>query len=143
MTLDTTETPDLPGFDKVAVLGEALWLMQQSQVHRHLFVTDIDWMLVPPVALEQYRLWKNETMPVAFASWAFLSEEAEGRMLEGYRNLTEDDWNSGDRAWLMDILAPFGGQEEAVEELKDKIFGDRPVKSVNVGERGAVQVFEI
>lgn len=134
--------PKLPVFDKVAVMGDALWLMQHSAAHKHLFITDIDWMLVPPVALEQYRLWKRDNLPVAFATWGYLSPDAESRLLTGVRNVTESDWNSGEQLWLMDLIAPFGGQEEAALELKEKIFQDRSVKTISPGPDGSVAVVE-
>ncbi len=70
-------TPDLS-----AILGQAAWVMMQSRAHRHLFVGDMEWLLVPPIAHRQFRLWRRNNMPVAYASWAMLSDEVEARLLE-------------------------------------------------------------
>lgn len=149
---------DVPGFDKVAVMGNVLWLMTQSGAHKYLMFSDMDWMLVPPVALQQYRLWRGPVptqpgqeapppgspqaanapqAPLAFASWAFLTPEAEERLRnDGVRAITEDDWNAGDQAWLMDLIAPFGGIEDAVKELKEVVFPDRTIKTIRPGLGG-------
>lgn len=127
---------DLPQFDKLGVIGNALWLMCQSAAHKHLFLSDIDWLLVPPVALHQFRLWRRDNLPVAFASWAFLGSEAEERIRHDIRNLREDDWRSGEQAWLIDIIAPFGGADEAVKELREKIFVGRTVKTLRPAPDG-------
>jgi hemolysin-activating ACP:hemolysin acyltransferase len=55
-------------------------------------------------------------VPRAFVSWAYLSEEAETRFLRGDR-LTTQDWMSGDRLWLMDLVAPYG-QGSAAKMVK-------------------------
>ncbi len=106
---------NLPGFDKVAVLGEVLWLMQHSSGHKHLYLGDMDWMVTPALALEQYRLWRSDGLPAAFATWGRLSPEAEARLQSGIRNFTEDDWDSGGNLWLMDMIAPFGAADEAMD----------------------------
>ncbi|MBT3333222.1 MAG: toxin-activating lysine-acyltransferase [Rhodospirillaceae bacterium] len=56
--------------------------MMRSAPHRHLFVGDLEWLLMPPIACKQFRLWRRENMPVAFASWALLSDEVEARLIE-------------------------------------------------------------
>ncbi|NKB20302.1 MAG: toxin-activating lysine-acyltransferase [Alphaproteobacteria bacterium] len=132
----TGADPNVPKFDKVAVLGNALWLMTQSSAHKHLLLQDMDWMLVPPIALQQFRLWRRENAPVAFASWAFMNEEAEERIKTDITSITEDDWNSGEQAWLIDLIAPFGGVEEAVKELKEKILAGRTIKTLQPAPDG-------
>ncbi len=71
-----------------------------------MFITDLEWMTLPAIALDQFRLWRQNNMPVAFATWAYLSDEAEERMQQGVRRLGPADWKSGDNLWLMDLVAP-------------------------------------
>ena len=123
--------------DKVAALGHGAWLMSQVPTHKHFFIADIEWMLVPPVATGQFRLWRNEGMPVGFATWALLSEDAEKRILEGgIRRLAPKDWNSGPNVWLMDLLTPFGGREEAVREMKEQVFPGKTIKTLQAAPDG-------
>lgn len=124
--------------DKVTAMGHGIWLMSQVATHKHFFIADIEWMLVPPVATGQFRLWRNEGLPVGFATWALLSDEAEKRILEGgIRRLAPNDWNSGENVWLMDVIAPFGGREEAVREIKEQVFPGKTVKALQAAPDGA------
>ncbi len=137
-----TQGPDAPVFDKVAVLGHAVWLMANSAPHKHLFIADMEWLVMPPVALEQFRIWREKNMPVAIATWAFLGPEQSERLKQGIKKLSPTDWKSGDELWLMDFIAPFGGQEEALKELKDAVFPGRTMKSLQPGPTGEMAVVE-
>ncbi|MEW5726351.1 MAG: toxin-activating lysine-acyltransferase [Pseudomonadota bacterium] len=119
------------------VLGEVVYLMTKPATHKFLFVADLEWLVMPPIMLRQFRLWRQGTTPVAFASWAFLSEEAENRLLAGVRRLPPQEWNSGDRAWLMDILAPDPQfAQRMIEELKQAVFPGRVLKGLKPRENG-------
>lgn len=126
-----------PAFDKVAVLGHAIWVLSNSGPHRHLFIADLEWAVMPPVALGQFRLWHEKNVPVAFASWALLSEATEQRVMEGLKlgtglpKLRPDEWQGGERLWLWDMVAPFGGAEKAFEELKTVVFPGRELRTIS------------
>ncbi len=123
--------------DKMAAIGSACWLMGQMVTHKHLFMTDIEWLVTPPVALGQFRLWHKDGVPVAYASWAYLNEEAENRMKVGGHKLAPIDWKSGSNLWLMDVLAPFGGNEEVVKELREKVFPGKKIKTLQPAPGGS------
>lgn len=140
--------PEMPGagsrpLDKISAVSNAVWLMTQSAPHKHLFVTDLEWLLMPPVAAGQFRLWRKDDKPLAFATWAFLSEEAEQRLIAGRGKLPPAAWNSGDAPWLMDLVAPFGGREEVLRDLKAAVFPERPLKSLRPGKDGAIEIAQI
>ena len=108
-----------------AMLGEAVWLMSHSAAHKHLFIADLEWLVLPPIMVKQFRILKAGDRPFAFASWALLNEEAEKRLLAGQPRLRPGDWRSGDRLWLIDVVAPFGGADGVLSHLKKKLFKDR------------------
>lgn len=119
------------------VLGEAVYLMTKPASHKFLFLADLEWLVMPPIMLRQFRLWRQGTSPVAFATWAFLSEDAENRLLSGVRRLQPQEWNSGDRAWLMDVVAPDPQfAQRMVEELKQAVFAGRSLKGLKPREGG-------
>ncbi|NKB58522.1 MAG: toxin-activating lysine-acyltransferase [Alphaproteobacteria bacterium] len=137
--------------DKVGILGHVTWLMTQSPLHRHLFVTDLEWLVMPALALNQFRIWHGSaqqaagipasqvqggSMPIGFASWAYLDEEAEARIKQGIKQLRATDWKAGDSLWLIDLIMPFGGMEKAVQELKRAVFKDKVVKSLQPSPSG-------
>ena len=48
--------------DKISAVGHAVWLMSQSSVHKHLFIADTEWLLLPPIAAGQFRLWRKDNI---------------------------------------------------------------------------------
>ena len=115
------------------MLGEITWLFSQSATHKHFAIGDLEWMVMPPLMLEQYRVFRGEASPVGVAFWAFLSEEAEAKLEAGGTRLRPDEWKSGDRLWLVDLVAPFATpdnkQTEAMlSDLVKEVFGQRKFK---------------
>jgi cytolysin-activating lysine-acyltransferase len=88
------------------MFGEIVWLMSQSAAHKHFAIADLEWMVMPALLLNQYRLFHHEGRPIGAALWAFLSEEAEARLSLNPVRLRPDEWKSGDRCWLVDLIAP-------------------------------------
>lgn len=127
----------------IGFLGEVIWLMMYSAGHKHFFVTDLEWLAVPPVALRQFRLWRRNNLPVAYASWAYLNEAAEARLMQGVRKLSPNDWKSGDRLWLVDLVVPFGGTDEVLKELREQVFKDKKAKTLRPSPEGTMVVGEV
>ena len=127
--------PKIPHIPPAAaeVLGQITWLMLNSQQHRHLFLTDYEWLILPAVLRKQFRLIRQDEKPVAVVLWAFLGEEAEQRMLLGIRKLAPTEWASQDgQPWIFDVIAPFGGHENAIQGVIDSVFAGREVKLLAV-----------
>jgi cytolysin-activating lysine-acyltransferase len=118
------------------VLGDVVWLMTHSPTHKHLFLADLEWLVLPSVMNKQFRLFKSGNRPFAFVSWALLDEEAEKRLLAGQPRLRPGDWRAGDRLWLIDLVAPFGGADGVLKEVKQKLFADRKVMALRPNPDG-------
>ena len=116
-----------------SVMGEIVWLMTQSPVHKHLFLADLEWLVMPPVLLSQYRIFRVQDRPVGVAFWAFLTEEAEARLKGGNPRLRPDEWKAGDRAWLIELVAPFGKPEVMLRDVKESIFKNEKLRIFNSG----------
>lgn len=104
------------------VLGEIVWLMSQSPVHKQLFISDLEWFCMPAIILEQFRIFNGPNSPAAVAMWASVSEETEQRLLAGGNKLRPDEWNNGDRKWLIELVAPFGAVDEIMVDLRASVF---------------------
>jgi cytolysin-activating lysine-acyltransferase len=112
-----------------AVLGEVVWLLTQSPQHKQsFFLGDLEWMAMPPILLQQFRLFYAKDRPIGVVLWAFVDEEVEARLLSGNARLRPQDWKSGDRLWIVEAVAPFGGTDEMLKDLKAKVFPDREVR---------------
>jgi cytolysin-activating lysine-acyltransferase len=48
-----------------ALLGEIVWLLGRSEAHKHIFLIELDWMVMPPIPLRQFRIWRQNSQPVA------------------------------------------------------------------------------
>jgi cytolysin-activating lysine-acyltransferase len=118
------------------VLGEIVWLMSQSPLHKQLFVSDLEWLVMTPMLLQQFRLFYDKQKPVGVVFWATVSEEVEARLAAGTNRMRPQDWKSGDRLWVVEAITPFGGAEEMVKDLKAKVFPGREIKALAVGPKG-------
>ena len=107
--MNTITTPDLQAqFD---ALGKLSWIWMHSPMHRDWVTSAAARFLLPPVAMQQFELLECDGLPVAYCSWAWLNEEAEIRYLLKPSALELADWNSGDRLWFIDWVAPFDGAD--------------------------------
>ena len=119
------------------VIPEVLWLLTQSQQHKFMFLADMEWYFLPPFRLRQFRVFHKDKSPIAFVSWAYVSEEVEERLKSGATRLKPEDWRSGDNLWLIDLCAPFGGGEFILRELRENVFKDQKVKSLQPSPDGS------
>lgn len=95
--------------NEVEVLGAITWLWLHSDRHRLLALESLNRMLLPVIKRGQYLLAFEQGRPVFFSSWAFFDASAEQRYLADPDRLFDAaDWNSGDRFWIVDWVAPFG-----------------------------------
>lgn len=117
-------------------LGHAVWLMMKMPNYRHVFLSDLEWMLLPPILLNQYRLFNTDGKVVAFAAWAYLSEAVEKRLQEAEPRLAPAEWKSGDRLWLINLFAPFGHADAALAELRQSAFAGKSFKMHKWGRDG-------
>ena len=140
VTGDTpVKAPKIPAIAPAVaeVLGQMSWLMLNSNQHRHLFVTDFEWLILPPLLRKQFRLVRQDDKPVAFVTWAYLGEEAEQRLLSGNRKLAPGEWAAKDGTpWIIDVVAPFGGVEQTIKSVIDGVFPGREVKVLTQGDGG-------
>lgn len=93
--------------------GFVVWLMNHSPVHRSWNVIDLNAYVLAPIERD---LAAVDPESLAFASWAFLSDEAHERRLKGYK-IKPEDWQSGPHCWCMDVIAPFGGGSEFMRQM--------------------------
>lgn len=120
-------------------LGQITWLFSESPVHGRLAIADLRWSVMPALLVEQFRIFRFgplpgleeakpqdflpgmtkeglEQMPLGLALWGWLSEEAEAKVERGER-LAPEDWKSGDRLWLLELISPFATPENRLAEV--------------------------
>lgn len=100
-----------------SVLGEIVWLMSQSAEFKQYLISDLEWLVMPPILLRQFRLFYHEDRPAAVVLYARVSPEVEARLEAGAPTLRPDDWKSGEKVRVVKVIAPFGGGEEFVNSV--------------------------
>jgi cytolysin-activating lysine-acyltransferase len=90
-----------------------------------------------PVLLRQFRVFYAPDRPIGVALWAYVNEEVEQRLKSGNARLAPTDWKSGDKLWLVDIVAPYGGHDAMIKDSKEKVFPEREVNFLAIGPKGA------
>lgn len=99
------------------MLGEIVWVLAQSPAHRHFSLADLEWLVVPPLMLEQYKVFRDDRKaPIGVALWAYLDEKAERRLAQEPARLHPDQWKSGASLWLVELAAPFATKENMMRE---------------------------
>ena len=113
---------------RLPAFGPVIMLYLQSAHRRFQFISDLEWLLIPPLMSRQCKLFMKKSYPFAYVSWAFLNEEAENRLVLNGGKLRPQDWKCGGRLWLMDIVAPFGGADRVLADIQENEFPGRTIR---------------
>lgn len=116
------------------VLGQVTWLMSQSPLHRNWAIGSVLQWVVPALLHQQYRVYVREGKPVAYVSWAWMSQDKESAYVLNPRGLQPSDWKSGQRGWIIDFISPFGHTKEVMRDLRHGIFKDEVGRALRVKE---------
>lgn len=105
------------------VLGSAVWLWMQSKSHWGYKLHTLAHLLLPAIKSGQYVLASQNNQPVFYLAWANLNKDAETRYLNRANSgLQALDWTSGDRAWLIDWIAPFGHTTKVQYTIRHRLW---------------------
>ncbi|MBD8189714.1 toxin-activating lysine-acyltransferase [Pseudomonas viridiflava] len=113
-------------WNEATVLGSVTWLWMHSAAHRDAPLHALPTLLLPALKHRQFVLGTEHGKPVFYLSWLNLDEAAERRYLQqSPLSMAETDWNSGDRLWLNDWVAPFGHTAVVTRLLQRHLFTHR------------------
>ena len=116
------------------LLGEMTWLLTQSPLHQAMQIGDIEWLCMPALLNRQFYLLRDGEQPVGLALWAKCGAEAERKleagMIEPENRLTLEEWSSGERVWLVDLIAPFATIQNRQREIMIADLISGPLKGV-------------
>lgn len=116
------------------LFGELVWLFTQSARHKNFFLSDLEWLVMTPLLLRQVRVFYAPDRPIGVALWAFVNDEVEQRLMSGHARLAPADWKSGNKLWLVDVVAPYGGIDAMVKDFKQHVFPSQPFKFLGIEE---------
>ena len=117
------------------MLGEMVWLLTRSPLHRSLSLSDLEWLIMPALLHEQFYMFRDGDQPIGLALWAKCTPEAaakfEAGMLEPHNRLTLEEWKGGDQIWLVDLVAPFATAENQHREIMMADLIAKPLRGLD------------
>jgi cytolysin-activating lysine-acyltransferase len=124
---------------KIPLLGAVSWLMMQQSATRHTLLSELEWRVMPALVLDQAKLFMRDNAPVAYVSWARLSEDLAKRYQQAPHHLSASDWKSGEQIWIVDLCTPFGGMQEVMKDLREVVFAGQEIHQITLGGDGQVR----
>ncbi len=113
-------------------MGWAVDLLGASDYHRTQKLCQyLAVEIIPPFLASQVRFWLSpDGIPVAFATWAFLTADCEEEVLRTGRALRDDEWTAGHRLFFNDWVSPYGHLREVVHDMTHHVFPDHVATSL-------------
>ncbi|MBW3245452.1 toxin-activating lysine-acyltransferase [Epibacterium sp. DP7N7-1] len=102
-------------------LGLASWLMSMSEDHKEMPFSVLDDVVLPAILLKQFRLIRKNGTPIAFISWATVSDEIKSALDSGEKGkLAADEWRSGPNLVIVECVSPFAPTAIIKEHFLEK-----------------------
>ncbi|MDO9216836.1 MAG: toxin-activating lysine-acyltransferase, partial [Lacisediminimonas sp.] len=80
-------------------------------------------LLLPAIERRQFVLGSQAGKPLFYMSWAKFDLQAEARYLQRHSALMPAaDWDSGNRLWIVDWVAPFGHTQTLARIVRRRLF---------------------
>ena len=127
----------------VSVFGELVWLMQTSPFHKHLFLSELEWAVLQPMILQQYRIYHKDKKPVGAIFWASVDDDVHKRLQEGSVKMRPHEWKSGSHNWIIDVVAPFGNAEYFINEIGKNVFKGHGYHYIQVDKDGRKKTISV
>ena len=100
-----------------SVLGQAAWLMTLSPKHKKMPISTLETEIAPALLLRQFKLASKEKQPVAFLTWAAVSNEILEKVNSGYKLKDLKEWRSGENIIVVDCICPFFSEQAFVQKF--------------------------
>ena len=126
-------------------LGQIVAVLARMQNHRHTFLADLDWLVLPAIASRQFAIdtapFGGSVIngPAAVVLWARVSPEVDQRLTAnpGYRvRLRPEEWVSGSIPWLVEAVGEPRAVQALVKALVERRFAATGVKTYSAGAGG-------
>lgn len=130
----------LPQESMYKLFGEITYLMMRSDLHLNYQIKDFVKNFLPPLDLDQFRIYKKGQTPVALLTWAYLDDETQNK----YSNLNQQydlhvmDWNKGKNLWFIDFIATDDVIKEIEYDMKYNLFPNQMGQALRADSSGKV-----
>jgi cytolysin-activating lysine-acyltransferase len=109
------------------MLGAATLLTIHAHGYRDLTQVEIDGRVLPALIANQARVFLYGLQPIGMVTWAHLSPEAEARLVREGGLPKPGEWSKGERIWIIDVIAPFGGSQAMLDKVRRETLRGRTV----------------
>lgn len=121
------------GKSEAELFGAMTWLWLHSPTHRLCPLHELERLLLPALKTGQFVLALENSplqQPAGLMTWANFSAQTEQTYLQSLdRTLQLDDWQSGDRPWILDWVVPFG-RTQAMTRAVQKLLNQSCFRSL-------------
>ena len=114
MTDKSQELPRNPTLGEVFSVISGLCMV--SDFHKNIRIKVMGTLFLPPIQLNQFRIWYDKDGPTGFVVWAFLSEEVAERYKNGIP-VQPHEWQSGKNLWFINFVSIRGSLKEKIRGL--------------------------
>jgi hemolysin-activating ACP:hemolysin acyltransferase len=134
------------------ILGQILTLMLQSPNHRHYSLSDLEWMVLPPLKFGQVAMAETKpdqsgsSLPMAVVFWASVSPEVDRRIssnLSAPIRLRPDEWRSGDILWIADMVGDMSAGHALVKNVLESVLPGRTLRVRSLDGEGRPILLEV
>ncbi|MEO1324643.1 MAG: toxin-activating lysine-acyltransferase [Pseudomonadota bacterium] len=102
-------------------LGIATWLMTCSAEHKGLPISWLSERVLPALLLKQFKIIMKNNTPIAFLTWATVSQDVADKLATGKTILTLPEWRSGKQVVVVDCVSPFGPADQIEQNFLDGV----------------------
>lgn len=106
---------------------DAIWLLAQANEYRYMFLSDINWAIIPPYRLNQYKVFYQSDSPFASVCWARVNDQVLLRLMKIGPRIRPREWCCGEHIVVMGIVAPFGGQDQVRHDIEQVLFHGKTI----------------
>lgn len=121
-------------------LGMMMWLMKHADYHSQWPIWSVDKDIVPALIHGQSKIYFDSSqIPVGFATWAWLDDEAREQLINNKAPLTIKQWNSGEHLMFGDFVAPWGQAKFILNDLRTQVFPECKAFSLGRNQDGSIR----
>jgi len=118
-------------FNEATAFGSASWLWLHSERHRNIPLHTLATLLLPAIKQRKFVMVSEGGRPVFYMSWADMDEQAEARYLRhSPEQMRSEDWDSGQRMWILDWIAPFGHSKLMTRLVRNRLLAARTMRTL-------------
>jgi cytolysin-activating lysine-acyltransferase len=130
-----------------AALGDIVSILMRSPKHKALPLDSLRRSVLPAIMHNQFRIarirkaGRIQAAPAGFAMWASVSDAVDERLRSATQQpitLAFDEWRSGSKLWLIDLIAPPALAATLLRDLDEKVGNGKQISAHVTSSNGGM-----